>query len=215
MLRNLFLSSCLLLAGCTTLPKALEPAKTEQFCASQNEVYVISHGWHTGIAIKAADLNALIPDLAARFPQAQYYEIGWGDASFYQANEITTKLTLAAMFWSSGSVLHVVGFNENPKQFFNKSNVQTVLTSQEGYTKILEFIQSSFKTDINGKVIREKLGIYADSQFYTGIGNYQMFNTCNKWTAKALYGAGLDISPISKLTASSVMNALNQTCVIP
>ena len=212
-MKHLYILPIMLLAACTTLPKALEPAKTAQYCAGQNEVFVISHGWHTGIALKAADLNTLIPDLAVRFPQAQYYEAGWGDAGFYQANEITTRLTLAAMFWSSGSVMHVVGFNDNPKQFFSTSNVQTVQTSREGYAKLLEFIQSSFKTDIKGNVIREKHGIYADSQFYTGIGTYQMFNTCNKWTAKALYSAGLDISPMFKLTSSSVMNALNQTCI--
>jgi hypothetical protein len=33
-------------------------------------------------------------------------------------------------------------------------------------------------------------------------------NTCNKWTAKGLKSAGMDISPMFKLTAGSVMSAV-------
>jgi len=211
-MRNLYLLSCIFLLGCSTLPKAIEPNKTSQFCSDQNEVYVIGHGWHTGIALRADDLNALIPDLAVRFPQAKYYEIGWGDAGFYQANEITTALTLRAMFWSNGSVLHVVGFNDDPGQYFYKSDVQKINTSHANYLHLQEFLKSSFKTDKAGNVIREKHGIYADSQFYTGVGTYHLFNTCNKWTAKALYSDGMDINPLLELTASSVMHSLSRTC---
>lgn len=211
-MKNLFLPACIFLLGCSTLPKAVEPGKTIQFCSDQDEVYVLSHGWHTGIALRADDLNALIPDLAARFPQAKYYEIGWGDAGFYQANEITTALTLRAMFWSNGSVLQVVGFNDDPGQYFYKSEVQKINTSHDNYLHLLEFLKSSFETDRAGNVIREKHGIYADSQFYTGVGTYHLFNTCNKWTAKALYSDGIGINPLLKLTASSVMHSLKQTC---
>lgn len=211
-MKNICLLTCLFLLGCSTLPKAIEPDKNPQVCLDQDEVYVISHGWHTGIAIKADDLNTLIPDLAERFKHVKYYEIGWGDAGFYQANEITTELTLRAMFWSSGSVLHVVGFNDDPKQFFYKSDVQKIKTGHDNYLHLLEFLQSSFKTDLKGKIMREKQSIYADSQFYSGVGTYQLFNTCNKWTAKALYSNGMDINPMLKLSSSSVMHSLNQTC---
>lgn len=208
-----YLSACLFMFGCSTMPKAIEPGKKPQLCTEQDEVYVLSHGWHTGIAIKADDLNKLIPALATRFFRVRYYEIGWGDAGFYQANEITTGLTLRAMFWSPGSVLHVVGFNDDPKHYFYRSEVKIIKTSHENYLHLLEFIQSSFKKDQAGNILAEKRGIYADSQFYTGMGTYQLFNTCNKWTAKALYSIGMDISPILKLTSSSVMHALNQTCL--
>ena len=53
-------------------------------------------------------------------------------------------------------------------------------------------------------------GIYGDSQFYRGAGEYYLTNTCNKWTAKALQSAGMDISPGFKLTADSVMGYIKE-----
>ncbi|MGF1760774.1 DUF2459 domain-containing protein, partial [Photobacterium sagamiensis] len=42
-------------------------------------------------------------------------------------------------------------------------------------------------------------------QFYKGVGDYHLMNTCNQWTAKGLKSTGMDISPTFKLTAGSVM----------
>ena len=53
---------------------------------------------------------------------------------------------------------------------------------------------------------RRKNGLYGDSQFYKGVGDYHLMNTCNKWTAKGLESAGMDISPTFKLSAGSVMD---------
>ncbi|UMX61346.1 DUF2459 domain-containing protein [Escherichia coli] len=33
--------------------------------------------------------NRVLPQLDARFAQPKWYEIGWGDKGFYQAQEIT------------------------------------------------------------------------------------------------------------------------------
>ena len=53
-------------------------------------------------------------------------------------------------------------------------------------------------------------GIYGDSQFYSGVGDFYLMNTCNRWTAKGLKSIGMDISPTLKLTAGSVMNYLTK-----
>ena len=200
------------LTACHTSPTPIKPHFKVRSCTGDIDLYVISHGWHTGFAVRAADLNALIPELALRFPHKQFYEIGWGDAGFYQANQITTGLTLRAMFWSSGSVVHIVSFNENPSIYFEQSTVQLIKTNPDAYNSLLQFIKTSLKTDNTQRIIKENKGIYGDSQFYTGIGNYHLFNTCNKWTAKGLYSAGLDINPLLKLTSSSVMTAVTNFC---
>lgn len=202
----------LLTTGCTTLPKPIDHRDIVQTCIGDNKIYVINHGWHTGISLKASDINHVIPELSTRFPDSIYYEIGWGDTGFYQAKEITTGLTLRAMFWSSGSVLHVVGLKENPKDYFAKSEVKILNCDNDGYEKILEFIKDSFQKDQDGYIIPEHHGIYGDSQFYTGVGRYQLFNTCNKWTAKALNSGGYHLDPTFKLTSSSVMSSLDSAC---
>jgi hypothetical protein len=42
------------------------------------------------------------------------------------------------------------------------------------------------------------------------VGRYHLLNTCNKWTAKALYSAGVDISPSITLRSAGVMNAVEE-----
>ena len=79
-------------------------------------------------------------------------------------------------------------------------------------SRVLEFIKDSFQKDQDGYIIPEHHGIYGDSQFYTGVGRYQLFNTCNKWTAKALNSGGYHLDPTFKLTSSSVMSSLDSAC---
>ena len=60
----------------------------------------------------------------------------------------------------------------------------------------------------NRNLLKLQKGIYGDSQFYKGVGNFHLMNTCNKWTAKGLKSIGMGISPTFKLTAGSIMNYL-------
>jgi uncharacterized protein (TIGR02117 family) len=212
MMPLLFLLFFLLISSCSTLPKTIEPPDEKQSCDNTHEIFIINHGWHAGLVIKAKDLNDAIPELSVRFPDSQYYEIGWGDSGFYQSTEITTSLTFQAMFWSAGSVLHVVGLDSNPTERFKKSKVVLLDTDTKHYKNLIAFISSSFERDHNHEIIPENHGIYDDSQFYKGIGKYHIFNTCNNWTAKALYSAGFDISPTFKLTSSSVMKSIEPVC---
>ena len=68
------------------------------------------------------------------------------------------------------------------------------------------FISRSFFRDINKNLLELQKGIYGDSQFYSGVGDFYSTDTCDKWTAKGLKSVGMDISPNLKLTVGSVMN---------
>lgn len=158
--------------------------------------------------MSARNINIILPQLKTRFTPQQWYEIGWGDKGFYQAQEITTKLTLQAMFWSSGAVVHIVAFSGQPERYFPASRVRPLTVNSSQYNGLLRFIGRSFQRDETGHLIALKKGIYGESQFYAANGRYGMLNTCNKWTAKGLKSAGMDINASLKLTAGSVMNAL-------
>lgn len=198
-----------LITACSTLPKALQPVSNASRAKDQS-ISVASHGWHTSVIIEKAKLVALVPQLNERFSKSRYLEISWGDAGFYQAKQITTGLTLQAVFWPTETVLHVVGFNDHPKKYFSASKVISIKISDQGYENLLKFIKSSFAFDPAGSIIETKKGIYGNSQFYCAIGKYYAFNTCNKWTAKALYSAGVNISTWFKLTSGSVINTLEE-----
>ncbi|MES2982921.1 MAG: TIGR02117 family protein [Verrucomicrobiota bacterium] len=197
-------------SSCATLPRA-NRGELATSGAQDNRIYVASHGWHTGIILKPENLNHLMPSLAERFPHADYYEIGWGDAGFYQANKITAKITLNAVFLPSDTVIHLVGLEGDPVEYFSTSKVNDVLLSDEGMKRLCAFVDSSFARDETGRPNMLGHGLYGDSQFYEGQGKYHLFNGCNKWTAKALCSGGVDIEPLFKITSASVMDEIGAT----
>ena len=210
-MKSLFGVIGFLLAGCATLPRALPPVRETPTAPATRTFHVLSHGWHTGIALPAADLNRRLPDLARRFPRRAYYEIGWGDAGFYQSPKVTTGLALQAMFHSPGTVVHLVGFNAPPPAQFRTSEVLSVSVSEANYRNLVRYLESSFALDADGRPVCRGPGLYSDSAFYAATGRYHACNTCNKWTAKALSSAGVELSPAVSLTSDSVMDKLRAT----
>lgn len=197
------------LSGCSGKPYAVK--NKPDLDRVTEHVWVVSHGWHTGIVIPREAIEERLPELAERFNYAPFIEIGWGDKGFYQSEEITTGLTLRAMFWSPGSVVHVVSVVDSPACYFRHSQVTELILTKGQLAGLIEFIDRSFARDKQGRVITLKSGIYGDSQFYEGEGRYHILNTCNKWTAKALKSAAIDIDPTLKLTSDSVMSALENS----
>lgn len=173
-----------------------------------HHVYVVNHGWHAGLIVPGREVNHAVPDLAARFGDVAWYELGWGDTGFYQSQKITTGLTLQAMLWSEGAVMHVAAIPDSPLKYFaREAMIGTCLTDHE-FELLTQFIANSFEHDGAGGAISLRPGIYGNSQFYGGVGRYALSNTCNKWTAKALRSARLDITPTFKLTSESIMSFL-------
>jgi uncharacterized protein (TIGR02117 family) len=195
------------LSGCSAKPYLLDNSDKD-FVSGQNQVYVVNHGWHTGFVVPAVDIQYLVPDLKKRFPHAKNIELGWGDKGFYQAKEITTDLALRAIFWPTESVIHAVGISSDVQRYFSNSDIEILCLNERDYSSLITFISNSFARNEMRDVLPDKKGIYGNSQFYTGVGDYYLMNTCNKWTAKGLRSAGFNISPVFKLTAGSIMNFL-------
>jgi len=172
------------------------------------QVYVVSHGWHTGLVVPADTISDRLPQLKTRFPDADYIEFGWGDHSFYTAREITVGLALHSILIPTDSVMHAVALPTTPDNYFIGSEVKPLCLDSVDYLKLIDHIVSGFSTGSDRKIEAQGDGIYGDSQFYRGHGNYHLFNTCNKWTAQGLQAAGLDISPWFIFRAESVMASI-------
>ncbi len=210
-MKTLILSLFLLLCffACSAEPYTLKP-KPEKKDAPLHSVYITNHGWHTGFILPAEELHEELPFLPIRFDNALYYEIGWGDRKFYQANQITTGLTIRTVFWPTESVVHIIAIPINPLLYFEESEVIELRLKDEAFISLIKFIASSFKRREDMQVIDLKKGVYGDSQFYKGEGDYYLMNTCNKWTAKGLKSAGVDLTPTFKITADSIMSILRE-----
>ena len=178
--------------------------------SAENEVYLVNHGWHTGFVVPASVIKHVIPELKNRFGNAPYIEFGWGDNEFYQAEEITSGITLKAIFLPTDSVVHAVAVTRKADKYFKHSEVEKFCLEDPEFKSLVKFISSSFYRDESGNILKLNHGIYGDSQFYKAKGNFHIFNTCNKWTAKGLESAGMKISTTFKLTSGSIMNYLSR-----
>ncbi len=199
------LITVLVFSGCSS-NSIVHKYTGEPTSVRDSEIYVVSHGWHTGFVVPSENVYQAIPKLKDRFGNTKQIEFGWGDKGFYQSKEITTGLTLRAIFWPTESVIHAVSVPSDVHEFFSNSTIVKICLNESELESLISFISESFKRSESGEIIPQNNGIYGNSQFYEGTGNYYLMNTCNKWTAKGLESSGLDISPTFKLTASSVMN---------
>lgn len=196
------------LAACTTLPEPGPEEIAAADTAHQKPLYVIGHGWHTGVVVSGAALNRAVPQLRARFGEPAYYEVGWGDAAFYQSEDVSVGLALQALFLSQGAVLHVVAVPAPPRDYFKKEKIVATCIGEQEEAALIEHIAASFERSSNGDLLPGERGNYGDGQFYRATGHYSLANTCNTWTARSLNEAGLPISPYFKQTAAPVLRNL-------
>lgn len=168
-------------------------------------IYVVGHGWHTGLVLKTADVASEIWPEILDFEDSDFVEIGWGDEGFYRAKQITPKLVLRAAFWPTPSVLHIVGFRGSVQEFYQVSDIVAVEISERDFEQLCRYTSNTFERDGDGLSKRLGPGIYGDSYFYRAREKYYVPKTCNVWTARALRAAGLPIIPGIALTAENVL----------
>jgi uncharacterized protein (TIGR02117 family) len=176
-------------------PPADQPAKT---------IHVINLGWHSGIIFQREEVNDSVWPAIGDFPQAEFIEVGWGDADFYQAEETNLWLGAKALFWPTASVLHVVGLDRPPQEYFRGYQIIKIALSDSGYNRLCAFVQNSYAENERSEIIPLGRGLYGESRFYQAKGKYTFANTCNTWIAKALRAAGCPVTPVYGCTAGNV-----------
>lgn len=177
-------------------PGPNEPSRT---------IYLVSHGWHAGIVINRADIQAGIWPQHNDFPGAEYLEVGWGDKDYYMTSKPNLRITLKAGLLPTASVLHVVGFSAPVTRYFPRSEVTRIDLSDAGLQRLCRYIENSYARDEN--TLSQPLGpsLYGDGQFYLSRETYHAFNTCNAWTARALREAGCPMTPAANLRVETLM----------
>ena len=188
--------------GCAGPVRGLYPPGEGEAVRS---VYVVSHGWHTGIVVNRQDIPEGVWPEHNDFPDSEYLEVGWGDRDFYQAAEPTSGLALKAVFWPTASVLHVVGFRGPAERFPGGAGRIEIGLSPRGFRALAAFIEDTYARDESGKAIPLGPGQYGQSRFYLARETYFLLKTCNTWIARALRAAGCPVTPLYAVTAGNVM----------
>ena len=195
-----------LTAGCLGPVASLFPPARD---APVEPVWVVDHGWHTGLVLERSSIpHGLVPE-QDDFPAAQYLEIGWGDAQFYRTPDAGVSLAIRAAFLSKASVLHVVGLPVPPGDAFAPGDAVEIRLSRLGFEALARFVDGSFDRGGQRAASPQGRGLYGDSRFYAGRGRYHLFYTCNTWIADALRAAGVPITPVYAMTAGNLMWQVN------
>jgi uncharacterized protein (TIGR02117 family) len=195
----LLLVACLPLAGCSGERTVADSERSQV-------VYVVRRGWHSGVALAAADWPQRDWQLLATFADARYLEFGWGDADFYQADEPTVGMALAAVLWPSSTVMEVVPLQAAPPPGTADFESVAVHVTNAELKAITSSLEASFEQPISptGKTYRAAGG---EARFYHARGNFYLFRMCNRWTSELLQRAGCAVSPRLTMTAGQVVKA--------
>lgn len=186
------------------------PGSFERTETAPRTIYVLSHGWHTGIAVLQSDVPENVWPERRDFVGKKYLEVGWGDEAFYTASEVTFAMALRAAFTPTRSVLHVVGFDAPVEQFFSGSEVVAVQISHQDLLNLLDYIDAAAARKDGMVASALGPGIYGTSRFYPANGTYSLIYNCNTWVAEALVRAGLPVESRRSGTAGGLMRQVRQ-----
>lgn len=167
--------------------------------------YVVSHGWHVGVAFESRYLREKIPR-DPQLPDSKFYMIGWGDNRYYPADSFRLDRFLRAAFLPTGTVLHVVGTDRPVESYFSNSDIVRIRLSEEGMDRMSEYIADYFRTGDDDNLKYAAEGLYSNSVFFEAEGLYFFPRTSNRWTAKAIRRSGFPITPFYALTSGNVIS---------
>ena len=190
------------LTACAS-PPASPPSQT--YLGAKTVIFVTSNGWHSGIIVAKDDLPPDRLPETADFPEARFFEFGWGDAVFYPAKQVTLGKTLRAALVPTPAVVHVVGLRVKPARSFPKAEFVSLPVDDENFRRLVDFVASSFERSGAARAAATGPGLYPTSRFYPAKGSFHLFNTCNTWTARALPAAGFDVSASGTSRAEALM----------
>lgn len=175
-------------------------------------IYVISHGWHVGIAIEASHIRDSLPE-HSHIPDSKYLKFGWGDRRYYTDQNAGFWLMLRAGLLPTSSVIHVVGINRPVEKYFTSSTIIQIMITEDGAEQFGKFISDRFRRE-NGEVRFAADGLYRNSSFFEATGYYFFPKTSNTWTARALRKTGYPITPIYAITSGNVIRQAKKDGII-
>lgn len=173
------------------------------------KIFVGTNGIHTDIImpVKTEIFNwrETVPqeDFVSVDSTYNYVSVGWGDKGFYIKTPTWSDLTFStafkALFLPSDAAMHVTYIRRVPVR--NERYI-SILVSEDQYLKLINFILPYFQKADDGSVIFIPDAAYGNNDnFYEAYGSYNLFNTSNNWTNRALRKTGVRTalwSPLDK-----------------
>lgn len=208
-------AALVLVAGCSPGHAVHDTiAQLPRESTRQKVIYVLNHGWHTGVVVRRVDIPLTLWPEKADFSDKTYLEVGWGDETFYRARKVTLGMALKAAFMPTRGVLHVVGFSVPVDQFFPHSGVVELRVPDQGFLNLVHYIHDTYQRDEGRTAAALGPGLYGTSRFYRANGTYSLFHNSNHWVAYALQETGSPVTPQNSATASEVFRQASHIGIV-
>ena len=197
---------------CLLLLVPFSSAGSEWKCSSPESncktIYIVHDSWHAAIILRARDISPVTMPEIADFPAAEFIEFSWGDRDYFPDPQAGVLTALKAAFWSSGSVLHVVGFGAEVKSSYPNAVVTELGLTAPSFDQLTDFISRAFLRSRSSERAQPSAGLFPHSRFYLSTHKFSLLKTCNTWVAEALASAGLPVAPGQVFTAANLQSQI-------
>ncbi|HEY2969490.1 MAG TPA: DUF2459 domain-containing protein [Casimicrobiaceae bacterium] len=170
-----------------------------------HSIFVLGHGYHTGLAVHARDLPRAAWPAQGDFSDADEFELGWGEREYYQREHPGVWLALRALFTPTASTLKVTAVTGPLSRRFPQSEIFELRVSDAGFDRMVEFVRRSHEFDAAGRAIFLSAHAEERIRFYASPGTFHLFENCNVWVARALQASGLPVDPKTAGTAGMLL----------
>ena len=219
LVRKLLLLGLIALLSCHSRGTANPQVVSEWACASNEStcksVAIVDNSWHAAIVLRKSDLaDKTMPELAD-YPTAQFIEFSWGDQDYFPDPASGIFGAIKAALWSSGSVIHLVGFADSVENFYRGATITELRMNVFAYGRMVDYINETFARDKSSGRAAAAPGLFPYSRFYPASRSFNLLHTCNTWVAEALEAAGLPVSSVFVITAGNLQNQLSAAQATP
>ena len=200
------------LTGCA----CLEPSRffSDVPATGTRSVFVIGHAYHTGLVLRARDLPDTWPareDVAL----AEFVEVGWGARDYYPVDDPGVLRALRVLFTRSASTIYLVPVAGPPTLAMPNAEIIELRLADESFARLVDYVRASYTLGSAGRPVRVPAGPRQAGRFYESPLVFNMFSSCNVWTARALQAAGLSIDPGSAMTAGMLLRQVRRLRSVP
>lgn len=166
-------------------------------------VAIADRGWHTDLCTTTTDATGALAAAAKGFPGARVLCLGFGERNFFLAHGDDPLDALAAIFPSRAALL-LTALRASPEAAFGSRAVVRLPVNAVGRARLAWFLANAFAPGPHGAPRWLRDGPYPGSAFYAARGTYDLFSTCNTWSARGLRAAGFPVAN-TIITADQVM----------
>ena len=162
-------------------------------------IYIKTNGVHTDLVVPVKTgqydwsqeikfTNTHLTDTT----HVKYLAMGWGDKGFYLQTptwaDLKFSVAFKAAFALSTTAIHATYYDT----LVEDSACKRILISNAQYTRLIQYIASSFKHDAAGHVMHiiTNINYSKGDAFYEANGSYSLFKTCNTWANTGLKKCG-------------------------